>query len=257
MENNFETLQPGDNHYKAYVGPPKKYDLVGAMQFNLLTNFGLRDFHKLLDIGCGSLRSGKLLISYLRVGNYYGIEPNNWLIEEGIKNETGEDLINIKKPNFLNSEKFELHKFNEEFDFLIAQSIFSHATENQIKTCLSEAKKVLKPKGLFLATFVLGETNYKGDSWVYPDCVTYTEDHIKTLINNQKLNVIKLNSVHPNNQTWFVIYHPDNKENILNLIKSLPKFPQKRKSLKQKLIKYKLFNNSISRYIYKLMNKKK
>ncbi len=255
MENNIEALKAGDKHYKAYVGPPNKYDLVGAMQFNLLTNFGLRDVHKLLDIGCGSLRSGKLLISYLREGNYYGIEPNNWLIEEGIKNETGQDLINIKKPNFINSEKFELNKFNEEFDFLIAQSIFSHATENQIRTCLTEAKKVLKPKGLFLATFVLGDTNYKGDTWVYPGCVTYTEDYIKTLIKNQKLSAVKLNSIHPNNQTWFVIYHPNNNENILNIIKSLPKVPQKKKLIKQKLKKYKLFNNSISRYINKLIKK--
>ena len=54
-----QTLQiETHNHYKAYVGPPSVYDLVGAMQFNLLTSFGLRDFHKLLDIGCGSLRAG-------------------------------------------------------------------------------------------------------------------------------------------------------------------------------------------------------
>ena len=65
---NFEELGAGDSHYKAYVGPPKKYDLMGAMQFNLLTSFGLRDYHKLLDIGCGSLRSGKMLIPFFSPG---------------------------------------------------------------------------------------------------------------------------------------------------------------------------------------------
>ena len=105
---NWEELRPGDKHYKAYVGPPKMYDQVGAMQFNLLTAFGLRDFHKLLDIGCGSLRSGKLFIPYLRKGNYFGIEPNEWLIEDGIKYELGQEIIELKEPHFNNSEHFDL-----------------------------------------------------------------------------------------------------------------------------------------------------
>ena len=85
-----KSLAPGSRHYRAYVGPPTDYDLVGAMQFNLLTNLGLREEHYLLDIGCGSLRAGKLLIPYLVPGRYFGIEPERWLIEEGIDNELGQ-----------------------------------------------------------------------------------------------------------------------------------------------------------------------
>ena len=48
----------GDRHYRAYVGPPDEYDLVSAMTFNLLTTSGLRQGHRVLDIGCGSLRLG-------------------------------------------------------------------------------------------------------------------------------------------------------------------------------------------------------
>jgi len=33
-----EGLKPGDLHYRAYVGPPDRYDLVAAMTFNLLTD---------------------------------------------------------------------------------------------------------------------------------------------------------------------------------------------------------------------------
>jgi len=51
-------LETGSKHYRAFVGPPDKYDLVSAMQFNLLTSLGLRECHHLLDIGCGSLRAG-------------------------------------------------------------------------------------------------------------------------------------------------------------------------------------------------------
>jgi cyclopropane fatty-acyl-phospholipid synthase-like methyltransferase len=58
-------LNPGDKHYKAYVGPPTQYDFMGATQFRLLCTLGLREQHKVLDFGCGSLRAGRLLLSYL------------------------------------------------------------------------------------------------------------------------------------------------------------------------------------------------
>ena len=44
----------GSHHYRAFVGPPQKYDLVAANQFNLLTSLGLREYHYFLDIGCGN-----------------------------------------------------------------------------------------------------------------------------------------------------------------------------------------------------------
>ena len=52
-------LHPGDMHYRAYVGPPEQYDLMGATQFNLLCSLGLREWHRVLDfrlrgIACGS-----------------------------------------------------------------------------------------------------------------------------------------------------------------------------------------------------------
>ena len=53
------TRHIGDHHYRAYIGPPDEYDLVSAMSFSLLTACGLRQHHKLLDIGCGSLRLGR------------------------------------------------------------------------------------------------------------------------------------------------------------------------------------------------------
>ncbi|MBK5117071.1 MAG: hypothetical protein JJE23_09160 [Thermoleophilia bacterium] len=47
---------------RGYVGPPEYFDLITAMSFGLLTVLGLRERHRLLDIGCGSLRVGRVLI---------------------------------------------------------------------------------------------------------------------------------------------------------------------------------------------------
>jgi hypothetical protein len=74
--------------------------LIAAMTFNLLTTLGLRQHHSLLDVGCGSLRIGRLLIPYLNQGKYFGVEPNEWLVKEGIKRELGEALLQIKRPTF-------------------------------------------------------------------------------------------------------------------------------------------------------------
>lgn len=82
-------LPTGSHHYRAFVGSPEKYDLVSAIQFNLLTSIGLRENHYLLDIGCGSLRGRRLFIVYLLSAHYLEIEPEKWLIEEGIKKELG------------------------------------------------------------------------------------------------------------------------------------------------------------------------
>ena len=210
-------LRPGSNHFRAYVGPPEKYDLVAANQFNLLTMLGLRENHVLLDIGCGSLRGGRLFIPYLLPHRYFGIEPNEWLVEEGIKNNIGKDMLKIKHPKFNNNNNFTLSVFNTKFDFILAQSIFSHASKNQIKKCLSEAKKIMKPESLFVATFVKGDTNNDKDEWLYPECGSYTLEFLSSLIKEHGLSFKQLNWKHPNDQTWIVIFRNDFTNQIQDL----------------------------------------
>src|SRR5207247_1444352 len=119
-------LKPGDPHYRAYVGPPEDYDLIAAMTFNLLTTLGLRQHHSLLDVGCGSLRIGRLLIPYLNRGKYFGVEPNKWLVEEGIKRELGEDLVQIKYPTFFFTDSAEaVCEAKGLFHFAVTEMIFN------------------------------------------------------------------------------------------------------------------------------------
>src|SRR3984893_18959417 len=113
-------LKPGDPQYRAYVGPPEDYDLVAAMTFNLLTTLGLRQHHSLLDVGCGSLRIGRLLIPYLNRGKYFGVEPNEWLVEQGIKRELGEALVQIKSPRcFFTDSPESIAKAETAFNFAL------------------------------------------------------------------------------------------------------------------------------------------
>jgi hypothetical protein len=94
--------------YKSSVGPPDQFELIGQAQFEHLRHWGLAANHYLLDIGCGSLRGGRFAIRILEPEHYYGVEPNQWLIDEGIKHELGAQLLQLKRPVFSNDAEFNL-----------------------------------------------------------------------------------------------------------------------------------------------------
>jgi SAM-dependent methyltransferase len=177
----------------------------------------LREENTLLDIGCGSLRGGRLFITYLKPGKYFGIEPEQWLIDQGIETEVGRDLVALKKPAFSNDSNFTLSVLGRKFDFMLAQSIFSHASQAQIRRCLSEAKKVLEPSGIFAATFFPGETNYEGSEWVYPGCVYYTLEYFTKLAADEGLACKPLNWTHTNQQKWVALTHPEHAADVPEL----------------------------------------
>jgi len=167
--------------YRKFVGPEGSYDLAAASQFNLLTMLGLREHHSVLDIGCGGLRAGRLLICYLQPGRYFGLEPQKWVLEAAINKELGRELVRLKRPVFDHNTDFRLSVFKQQFDYLLAYSIFSHATQAQIRTCLNEARQVMHPGSCFVATFKMGTENYTGDQWIYPGKTTYTLDRMQEL----------------------------------------------------------------------------
>lgn len=200
---------------RTYVGPPEHFDRVSAMQFNLLTSLGLRGHHHLLDIGCGSLRAGRLFVVYLEAGHYHGLEPQRWLVESGIQNELGSELVARKRPAFRHDEDFVLSAFGRRFDYLLAHSIFSHASQSQILRCLHEARRVLVPGGLFCATFLPGAVDYSGADWIYPSCVTYREETLVGLADEAGLGASVLRWGHPNGQRWVAFWRRDSGEPVV------------------------------------------
>jgi len=201
-------LPAGANQYRAYVGPPDDYDLISAMTFNLLTTLGVRQHNTILDIGCGSLRIGRLLIPYLNIGNYVGIEPNKWLVNEGIQYETGQDQIRIKQPRFYYSDSTRDLPRDELYDFAIAQSIFSHCGPNLVEQWLRGISSHLQDSGALVATFLIGEQDCQENGWFYPDCVYYTVETMEILAQNAGLKLLLLDWNHPR-QTWGLYAKPN------------------------------------------------
>jgi SAM-dependent methyltransferase len=201
-------LKPGDPHYRAYVGPPQDYDLIAAMAFNLLTTLGLRQHHTLLDVGCGSLRIGRLLIPYLNRGKYFGVEPNEWLVREGITRELGEALMQIKRPTFFFSDSPEtIAQAKVSFDFVLAQSIFSHCGLDLIKNWLRAISRSLAQNGALIATFLIGEEDSPKTGWIYPECVHYRPATLERAAADANLRFEIVDWKHPR-QTWALFAAP-------------------------------------------------
>jgi SAM-dependent methyltransferase len=201
-------LKPGDAHYRAYVGPPEDYDLIAAMTFNLLTTLGLRQHHSLLDVGCGSLRIGRLLIPYLNRGKYFGVEPNEWLVNEGIKRELGEALLEIKRPTFFFSASPDaITQAKILFNFVVAQSIFSHCGLDLIKEWLSAISRSLAEDGALVATFLPSDEDSPTKGWVYPECVNYRPATMRQAAAEAGLRFELLDWKHPR-QTWALFAAP-------------------------------------------------
>jgi SAM-dependent methyltransferase len=217
-----EGLQMGARHYRAWVGPPEDYDRIAAIQVSLLLCAGLGETHFFLDVGCGSLRGGRMLIPYLRPGRYFGIEPERWLVEEGIGRELGQDILEAKRPSFRFVDDFSASSFGVTFDFVLAQSVLSHTYPDLAAKALDEVARVLAPEGVLFATFIEGEWTPKGSGWVKA-AVPYRWERMRTLVEDAGMVARRLEWPHPR-QKWFVAGLPEAESRIEDISKRL-RFP--------------------------------
>jgi hypothetical protein len=110
-----------------------------------------------LDLACGSLRLGCPMIEYLDTGNYLGLDIDEGLIQSGIDQELGLDLYYEKQPQLVVSSDFDFSHFDRAPDYVMIQSLFTHFSPDDIKSCLRSLYEFAKPTTVVFATFfVLG-----------------------------------------------------------------------------------------------------
>jgi SAM-dependent methyltransferase len=126
---------------------------LGKMQFDYLVEHGLKPEHRMLEIGCGNLRAGRLFIDYLDTGNYYGIDispdilfaAQQTIVDYGLRDRLPR-LTPVRDLRFA---------FLPDacFDVVHAHSVFSHSPLHVIEECFAHVGRVLKPSGWFDFTF--------------------------------------------------------------------------------------------------------
>jgi len=191
-------------NYKTPVGPSALYDYSAALQFSILFNYGLRAHHTLLDFGCGSLRLGRLMIQYLDKHNYYGIEPREDLINEGIEANHLRELIAHKKPNLRVSDDCNMATFDINFDYIIAYSIFTHMPSTQIRECLKSAYLAMDVNTIFLATYFEGKIDNELKDWT-PNGIYYRQDTMSQFMEENNLLFTRLNLTGSGGQCWLLV----------------------------------------------------
>ena len=181
------------------------FDVIGAQQFCVLASLGLREHHRLLDVGCGCLRGGRFFVPYLDIGNYCGLEPDEKLLDDGIFKELGRELGRWRVPVFYHFYDFHLSRIRGTFDYVLAQSILSHAGKDIAETLFSEAYKVLVDSGAFVATWFDGLQDTTVDGWHPASRIRYRDSTMAEMAMGAGFENLQVLDVrHPMGQTWFV-----------------------------------------------------
>lgn len=132
------------------------WEEIGTLQFEFTKCMGLRPDSLFLDVGCRALRGGVKFVNYLGGDRYFGIDISQSLLEAGYAHEIAprQDLADkMPKRNLHCIDTFDAACFGKQFDYALAQSVFTHLTLNSIRLCLENLIKVVKPGGKFCATY--------------------------------------------------------------------------------------------------------
>jgi SAM-dependent methyltransferase len=127
-----------------------QWHIMADAQFEALKAIGLRPGHTLLDMGCGMGRLATKACQYLDAGNYAGIDGDPNYIEICRRL-----LEPVNKPfQLLFNRDFEFDRFDMKFDYGIAQSVFTHLSDEQVSRCIVNLKGVMKTGARFLFSYI-------------------------------------------------------------------------------------------------------
>jgi len=126
---------------------------LGQMQFDYLLGHGLDPAMRMLEIGCGNLRAGRLFIDYLDAGNYHGIDISPEILLAALDTIT-EFGLQSKRPQLTIVEDLTFGFLPDAaFDVVHAHSVFSHSPIEVIDQCLRHVGRIISPGGFFDFTF--------------------------------------------------------------------------------------------------------
>lgn len=126
-------------------------ELMGPWQVRALRALGLRREQRLLDVGCGTLRGGLCLASYLEPGRYAGMEPNT-----GLRSVARELAASA-----LSGRGVAVHGLDHDygtgtFDWVLTQSVLNHLDARGIEGTIARVARALGPSGWWVGTIRFG-----------------------------------------------------------------------------------------------------
>lgn len=135
-------------------GRPDRFEEHGRLMFMALLRRGLLPSSEVIDVGCGALRAGYWLIHFLEPGRYHGIEPARHRLTTAREAILEPGLEEVKRPTFDDNTDWDLGVFGVAPDFVLARSIWSHTTAEEVQALLDAFVAVAADDGLLLVSYV-------------------------------------------------------------------------------------------------------
>lgn len=123
------------------------FETVGVLEFCLLKSLGLRPEQTVVDVGCGSGRLAVQLKDYLS-GRYVGLDVVPELHAYARRRCARQDW------SFQTATGTVIPEPDRSADFVVFFSVFTHLTHEQTYRYLREAKRVLRPGGTIVFSFL-------------------------------------------------------------------------------------------------------
>ena len=178
---------------------------------------GLKRDSRVLEVGAGCLRTGYWFIRFLDAGKYAGIEPHAAMLDAGRNLILGK-LEQEKQPLFDTNDTFDFGAFERSFDVVVAFSIWSHASKQQISTMLDQFSIHGAPAAKLITSYLPPGPDlpdYLGSEWVgrshksrAPGLVGHDPDWMEQAASARGLILRHFDLFTTLNQNWLVFQKP-------------------------------------------------
>ena len=136
---------------------PSKYVDMAEGHFKFLRSKGLLPHHRVLDYGCGFMRTGVFIVPYLEEHHYVGVDISGERLKKAAQLAAARklsqgtfELIEVKSCR--------LDELNgQHFDYIWANSVLHHMPEPDIRMFLQNLKRLIDGNSQFFFTFTPSE----------------------------------------------------------------------------------------------------
>jgi ubiquinone/menaquinone biosynthesis C-methylase UbiE len=144
-EHLWDSLRDKNDAHEAAVGGD--FETVGKLEFALLRQLGLQPHWSVVDVGCGSGRLSRQLSSWLS-GPYLGTDILSPLLDHA------RAICGRPDWDFVKTDGQVISWPDDKADLVCFFSVFTHIPHEDTWRYVLEAKRVLRPGGLLVCSFL-------------------------------------------------------------------------------------------------------